>query len=470
MSSDSEYNPSAVDVRDITTKDLPDIWGDRTDDHAQFTVHMQQQEYWYYPTKLSGGKHENTFLCFADAAHTLPFVLKLLPTALSSLPHASAAGTMEPAALEFLIYQRLQHELASGRTLHYPCLYHAAIMTIHDLTDRIVFASAQIKERLKRLHLPEPASSTHWRAFADAQTQPRFLCLLIEYSALTSIKAWYHKIRNTMNVRRGGKAVDWSLHGLLGYVSRGLEIDAARGGAWKPWKPRRKDEYPCVPRTYHLQPEWTCILDQPSWTTVWRSIIFQVMFALEYMHRLFPGFRHFDLHAGNILLMPVGDEHKWPYPVCLKYNIDGVVHAVPFVGVTVQLFDFDFAQTGQWHNSKIANQGKALATRHGIGPHTLAQYDTHLFLTSFQSLGHQLDADTRAFLNDQIKKGYRMNQKYTVGGSSKGQSNRFRLSYRVEHAKNLALPLEVIGHPFFDSCRQTRGARFLDDKVWCLPP
>lgn len=461
--------PSAVDADETEAFLPPAVWESKQDEQSTWRQVMPEQENWYYPIQLSGGKHENTYLCFADAQHTLPFVLKLLPTSLRSMPH-NATGVMDPAALEFRIYSRLQEELESGATLHYPCLYHAELLRPHELTERLVFASSSVKSKLKAMQFPPPCSASKWRAFTDATVEPRFLCLLIEYSSLTSIKAWYVKVRDTMMKRRNGQSVDWMQHGLMGWMSRTLEGEAARSGSWRTWRAKHRDAYPCVPRTYHLQPEWTGIFAPPSLSLVWQSVFFQVMFALEYMHRLLPGFRHFDLHAGNILLMPLGNETHWQNPVYLRYDIDGVMWYVPMVGVTIQLFDFDFAQTDAWKNAKIARQSKGLATKHGIASDSLVQYDTHLFLTSFQSLGHQLDERTRQFLNDMIPKGYRMNQKHTVGKSSKPNANRFRLSYRtdIDHAEALCTPLEVIQHPFFEFCR-VKQSSFVDNKVWRLP-
>jgi hypothetical protein len=128
VSPSPQYVPSAVD-EDETHEVLPHahVWESKQDEQHTWRQVMPDQEYWYYPMQLSGGKHENTYLCFADAKHTLPFVLKILPTSLRSMPH-KATGVMDPASLEFRIYSRLQEELEAGATLHYPCLYHAEFL------------------------------------------------------------------------------------------------------------------------------------------------------------------------------------------------------------------------------------------------------------------------------------------------------------------------------------------------------
>lgn len=472
-------------------------------EHEAWTELLTSQQQFFYPVALSGGKHENTFLCFADQELTCPFVLKLLPTTMTRLPDANSKGKVDPATLEWILYQKLRVELDASRVVHFPYVYHSSVLPFRAIKSFLVFADDDARIRLRdQCQLESSVKEQEWDSFIAKQKDPNALCLFMEYSMLTSVKAWFHRLRESMFERRSARqlAVNWNRHGLTTHVARGIERDLRRLPVFHKYNapvsstsnqsgllsfvaPDDDDEddldryrnarasHHWKPKRFMTLPEWRGIFGLPSLKPVWQSLFFQVTFALEYLVRLFPGFRHFDLHSGNVLLTPVGDETKFTTPTYMQYDVDGTIFYVPMVGIMIQMFDFDFASCDRVRNRKVIDQGADLARKHGIGPQTPSAYDSHLFFTSFQCQGHQLDDDTRSFLNDMVPTGYRMNQKFTVGRSVRNpQGNRFRMSYKRRDAGDVPERTFIFDHPYLNvmTARPEHGTVW--PVVWRLPP
>lgn len=529
-SSSRHYSPSAVDesrpiVSHGAVASVASTPFDQRDwiqrqhlEHEAWVELLSTQQQFYYPVALSGGKHENTFLCFADVELTCPFVLKLLPTSMTRLPVASeSTGKVDPATLEWVIYQRLRGELDTGRIVHFPYVYHSTVLPLGSLKSFLVFADADAKRRLnEQCQLDNAISAADWDAFVSKQREPNALCLFMEYSMLTSVKAWYHRLRESMYDRRGSTQtqVNWNRLGLTSYVASNIDRDLRRLPVYTKYVAEEEpalaalldeddaaddssDPFSFVtrlaarrpkaavastlrssstapvwrPKKFMMMPEWKSIFALPSMKPVWQSLFFQVTFALEYLVRLFPGFRHFDLHSGNILMTPVGDETKFTGPTYMQYDVDGTIFYVPMVGIMIQMFDFDFASYDHVRNRKVVDQGMELARKHGIGPKTPSAYDTHLFFTSFQCQAHQLDDDTRTFLNDMVPTGYRMNQKYTVGKSARNPNgNRFRMSYKRRDSGDVPERTFIFDHPFLQVLTHRPEQGTIWPVVWRLPP
>lgn len=86
-------------------------------------------------------------------------------------------------------------------------------------------------------------------------------------------------------------------------------------------------------------------VDAPIMTPVFKSIIFQIIYVFYSIKKIWPKFRHNDLHADNVMLKY---DRNWVYkatqPRFLMYNVEGVNYSVPYFGIIPKIIDFGFAE------------------------------------------------------------------------------------------------------------------------------
>lgn len=114
----------------------------------------------------------------------------------------------------------------------------------------------------------------------------------------------------------------------------------------------------------------------------WRSIIFQILSVLAIIQNKYPGFRHNDMKANNILM------HKIPFDKSnkkFKYKINGQVYLVSNIGIQIKLWDFDFACIpGIVDNSKVEAEW---TDKINIKPEKNRYYDIHYFFNTLTKKG-----------------------------------------------------------------------------------
>lgn len=114
----------------------------------------------------------------------------------------------------------------------------------------------------------------------------------------------------------------------------------------------------------------------------WRSIIFQILSVLAIIQNKYPGFRHNDMKANNILV------HKIPVSKStnkFKYKINGQVYIVPNIGIQIKLWDFDFACIpGIVENSKVDADW---TDKINIKAEQNRYYDMHYFFNTLTKKG-----------------------------------------------------------------------------------
>jgi hypothetical protein len=133
-----------------------------------------------------------------------------------------------------------------------------------------------------------------------------------------------------------------------------------------------------------------------------KSVIFQVLNAIRKVRRMYPGFRHNDLHLDNVLVKP-----GKPYPVMV-------------------LNDFGFSVLNKKMKNPLVATGN-FAKNWGIGVNTVPDYDVHMFLRNIRAWCLFVKKDTPdklkntiLFLNNKIPIGYREDfDKYTTHGRLK---------------------------------------------------
>jgi serine/threonine protein kinase len=114
----------------------------------------------------------------------------------------------------------------------------------------------------------------------------------------------------------------------------------------------------------------------------WRSICFQFLSVLAIIQSKYPGFRHNDLKANNIL---VDEIPILPNSNKYKYIINGQTYVVPNVGFQLKLWDFDFATIpGVIDNSKVEAEW---TDKINIKPIKNRYYDVHYFFNTLTKKG-----------------------------------------------------------------------------------
>lgn len=114
----------------------------------------------------------------------------------------------------------------------------------------------------------------------------------------------------------------------------------------------------------------------------WVVIIFQILFTLALVHQKYPGFRHNDMKANNILVhfTSIGKENpKKRY----RYNIDDTKFIIPNIDIQIKIWDFDFASIENIiENNKVnADWTKKINIRREENKY----YDMHYFFNTLIS-------------------------------------------------------------------------------------
>ena len=112
----------------------------------------------------------------------------------------------------------------------------------------------------------------------------------------------------------------------------------------------------------------------------WRNIFFQIISTLAIIQDKYPGFRHNDLKANNILVKTTDSEKKE-----FKYNINGCEYIIPNMGIQIKLWDFDFACIpGIVDNEKV---NAKWTDQINVKPVQNRYYDLHYFFNTLLKKG-----------------------------------------------------------------------------------
>jgi len=114
----------------------------------------------------------------------------------------------------------------------------------------------------------------------------------------------------------------------------------------------------------------------------WRVLFFQILSVLAIIHAKYPGFRHNDLKANNILIQNIDNRKKnnWYH-----YKINNKDYYVPNIGIQIKIWDFDFACIPDIvENSKVAADW---TSKINVKPVRNQYYDIHYFFNTFTKKG-----------------------------------------------------------------------------------
>ena len=133
-------------------------------------------------------------------------------------------------------------------------------------------------------------------------------------------------------------------------------------------------------------------------TKHWRGIFFQLISVLAIIQSKYPGFRHNDLKANNILVhkIPISKNNNK-----FKYKINGQCYVVPNIGFQLKLWDFDFACIpGIVDNSKVEAEW---TDRINVKPEQHRYYDIHYFINTLTKRGFFPEFWTSELISDKVK-------------------------------------------------------------------
>ena len=180
-------------------------------------------------------------------------------------------------------------------------------------------------------------------------------------------------------------------------------------------------------------------------TKHWRTILFQILSVLAVIHGKYPGFRHNDMKANNILIhnIDIDDENKK-----YLYKINGQTYIVPNIGFQIKLWDFDFACIPNIvENSKVSADW---TSKINISPEQNKYYDIHYFFNTLSRTGFFPEFLSEPEIPDKVKEFAKriVPSKYESG---KYVSDRGRILVKDEYLT----PDEILKNdPFFKSIRK----------------
>lgn len=86
-------------------------------------------------------------------------------------------------------------------------------------------------------------------------------------------------------------------------------------------------------------------VNTPMSITLFRSLLFQIIYTIYAINKIYPGFRHYDLHTENVMLK-IDYDHKFhtKNPKYMQFEFEGKTRHVPYFGIIVKIIDFGFSQ------------------------------------------------------------------------------------------------------------------------------
>ena len=147
----------------------------------------------------------------------------------------------------------------------------------------------------------------------------------------------------------------------------------------------------------------------------WNVLFFQIFHMLVVMQYHFPGFRHNDLKPNNILVNTY-DKKQDHY---FKYKMFGKTYYVPDIGVTLKLWDFDFALDNDTFNDRVSHD---TYKKVGYSNKPNPVYDVHSFLNYLYIFNNNdLSPKIKQFIETLLPE--------TLRGKKSKYTNHYRLTH-----------------------------------------
>lgn len=82
----------------------------------------------------------------------------------------------------------------------------------------------------------------------------------------------------------------------------------------------------------------------PIYIAIFKSLLFQIIHCIYALNKLYPKFRHYDLHTENVMLkIDTSYKYKITSPKFLIYTVEDVKYIIPYFGIIPKLIDFGFS-------------------------------------------------------------------------------------------------------------------------------
>ena len=145
-------------------------------------------------------------------------------------------------------------------------------------------------------------------------------------------------------------------------------------------------------------------------TRDWRVLFFQIISVLAVIQKKYPGFRHNDLKANNILIQLIDINSSYNK---FKYKINGKEYVIPNIGMQIKIWDFDFASIPNIvENKKVDAEW---TNKINVKNERNQYYDLHFFFNTLTNKGFfpdfwnlsEIDERVKAFVKRIVPKEYK---------------------------------------------------------------
>lgn len=177
-----------------------------------------------------------------------------------------------------------------------------------------------------------------------------------------------------------------------------------------------------------------------------KSVLLQVVHTLYMISKKIPGFRHHDLHGGNVIVNQVPEKN-------FTVNMLGKSYTISNGGVEAVMIDFGLSYMPGMTNYSI-NKGQHADV--GIARESHHLYDLHFFLSAVYALVERRKTPTDVavynFITELIPNG-----DYFTERSRVTNEHRLRLGMNKTHNLNLPTFGKFLTHPFFSKQNNNKG-------------
>jgi hypothetical protein len=85
-------------------------------------------------------------------------------------------------------------------------------------------------------------------------------------------------------------------------------------------------------------------INTPINVAIMKTIIFQIIYTLWAIRKIYPKFRHADLHSENVMLkFDIEFKYRAVEQKYLVYDVGGIKYAIPYFGIIPKIIDFGFS-------------------------------------------------------------------------------------------------------------------------------
>jgi serine/threonine protein kinase len=80
----------------------------------------------------------------------------------------------------------------------------------------------------------------------------------------------------------------------------------------------------------------------PVAVEIFKTIMFQIIYTIYALTKMYPTFKHNDLHTENVMLK-IDHGYRWSKRAFMKFTVNGNDYYIPYFGITVKIIDFGFS-------------------------------------------------------------------------------------------------------------------------------